>query len=584
MLGQSEELLEVLVDLERAKEKERDSRFESEALLEGLRAITVAASADEMFANLLDVLRKALGFDDAFILTASDGNIFNVIATTDPMFRETSWAQGAMFERVLTGSPVALFDVARTPEWETQPLRVKARTKSALHAPLYTLKSMALFVCISKRAGFFNKRHIHLLQRFSPLASHAMIGVEARELTIAQEVLETSRRRLESIIATLPIGLLLFRGEKILTVNRAFERLVGPLDVNMSLSRMLGERGLSQTLVADVLTGNLFPGVECILGASENDARLVKLTLWDGPLYTNASSEERLLVVEDVTERKATEEALRYAAFQAGVAESATSILHNIGNAITGISNRSRRLRNDASGLLEAATMLDKIRLEIIRSDQKNLPKLADAIGEASRAIRAAVTEDIQGSADIIGEGVAHIAEIITIQQGAASPERLATGFCLRRLLEDAVAMQADSLEQLGITLELDLDPELSHLILPRNQFLQAVVNLVKNSCEALQSCNAPATKLITLAARPTTNGRFLLRVTDTGCGMDKSHSARLFSLGYSVKNGGHGYGLHSVANFVQSLNGTIAARSEGTGKGMEVRIELPVCVTRSFQ
>lgn len=588
MAAQSEKLLEALVDLERAKQHERESRFESEALLEGLRAITTASSAEAMFASLLGVFRDAIGFDNAFILQADSngGSTFRVVATTDPIFNWTAWKQGAMFRRIVTGPPVALFDISRVPEWMEQPMAVKACVKSALHAAFH--QSSALFVCTSKTPGFFSKKHIHLLQRFSPLASQAMISLAARELSVKQEILERSRLRLTNIIATVPIGLLLFRGDEILTTNPAFHRLVGQVGSNTSLRHVLAKSGLPNKLVAAILAGSPFTNSECVVGASSKDARLRNLSLSAVQVYGDGNhrhgySEERLLVVEDISERKATEETLRYTAFQAGVAETATSILHNIGNAITGICNRARRLHDDANGLLDAASLLDHIQHELLSPQAGSISQLAGIVGEASRSLRAVVTEDIQANADVIGEGVKHIAEIITIQQGAASLERNATAFCLRRLLEDAVTMHADTLQKYGIDVDIDLDPQLTQVVLPRNQLLQTLVNLIKNSREAIQArMDQIDDKRITLSARLSADNLFLLRVIDNGCGMGPEQLPYLFCYGYSTKQGGHGYGLHWVANFVQSLSGRITAHSSGSGKGMDIRIELPIHITSS--
>lgn len=582
MAVQSEELLEALVDLARAKEHERESRFESEALLEGLRAIATAPSAEAMFDGLLAVFRDAIGFDDAFILQAEGhgGDIFKVVATTDPIFNWTAWVQGPLLRRVIAGPPVALFDVTRVAEWMRQPVPVKARVKSALHAAFH--RSSALLVCTSNTPGFFSKKHIHLLQRFSPLASQAMISLAARELSVKQEMLERSRLRLKNIIGTVPIGLLLFRGDKILTTNPAFHRLVGPAEPNAPLSQTLAELGLPAHLRARVLAGDVFTNGECAVGAPGKGARLLNVSVSavhvHGGSGANRPAGERLLVVEDIGERKAAEEALRYTAFQAGVAETATSILHNIGNAITGICNRAGRLRQDAGGLLEAAGLLDRICLQLLGPQIDDPAKLAAILGEASQALRAAVTEDIQVNAEAIGEGVKHIAEIITIQQGAARPERNATAFCLRRLLEDAVTMHADTLHKYGIRVDIELDSKLTEVVLPRNQLLQAVVNLIKNSREALQtSTDRCEHKRIALSARPIPRNRFRLRIVDNGCGMEPEQLPNMFYYGFSAKQGGHGYGLHWVANFVQSLSGRITAHSAGKGKGMDVCIELPV-------
>lgn len=580
MSVQNEQLLEALVDLERVKERERESRFESEVLLEGLRAITVAANADRMFSSLLEIFSKAIGFDDAFILVLED-NALKVIATTDPIFRWTTWTPSGLFQRVLAGSPVALFDIARAPEWSAQPPLVKERVKSALHGSFYTPKAPAVFVCVSQQPSFFAKRHIHLLQRFSPLASQAMISLEARELIVKQEALEQSRYRLESIIATVPIGLLHFHREKVLTVNKAFRRLFrrDHIDAALPVARLLAEIGLPDPVIDRVRAGHSFANLECSLGIPGEDSRIANVSLSDTHFYDNG--EERLLVIEDITDRKSAEETLRYSAFQAGVAEMATSILHNIGNSITGIVNRARRLRRGTGELLELVSVLDHIGSEI-KHDSRKLPQLLEVLGNANRVLRDVVSQEIEQSSDFIGEGVEHIAEIITIQQGVASPERSAISFSLARCLEEAVAMQRDTLQKYSILAEINVAMELAEVTLPRNQLLQAVINLVKNSREAIQERTDLARAglgRIVLNAKTVAENRFALCVADNGCGLECERLAGLFRFGYSSKQRGTGYGLHWVANFVRSLGGIITAHSPGRNAGMEIRIELPIKV-----
>jgi signal transduction histidine kinase len=67
------------------------------------------------------------------------------------------------------------------------------------------------------------------------------------------------------------------------------------------------------------------------------------------------------------------------------------------------------------------------------------------------------------------------------------------------------------------------------------------------------------------------------LTVEDNGCGIEASRLTTIFQRGESSKKSGSGFGLHSVATFVQSLNGSIRAESEGEGLGSAIIIEMPI-------
>ena len=66
-MSEPERLREALIDIERSRDRERQLRLESEALLTGLRALTVAESAADMFAGLCAAFQPILSFQDAFV-------------------------------------------------------------------------------------------------------------------------------------------------------------------------------------------------------------------------------------------------------------------------------------------------------------------------------------------------------------------------------------------------------------------------------------------------------------------------------------------------------------------------------------
>ncbi len=177
----SERTLEVLLDLERARQREHQLRIESEALLEGLRAITFSNSTETLFSGLVEVLHQLFEFDEAFILQLrDDGRLHPVISTAGEVM-ECVWRPRAMLKRVLGGKPSAVFDVNQVPEWKETGLATRLPIKSALHIHLHTGHHPAILVCAHHNARYFGPRHIKLIGRFSPLIAQALMTLDLKQ-------------------------------------------------------------------------------------------------------------------------------------------------------------------------------------------------------------------------------------------------------------------------------------------------------------------------------------------------------------------------------------------------------------------
>jgi signal transduction histidine kinase len=103
---------------------------------------------------------------------------------------------------------------------------------------------------------------------------------------------------------------------------------------------------------------------------------------------------------------------------------------------------------------------------------------------------------------------------------------------------------------------------------------LQILVNLVRNAKYACDE-SGKTEKLIILRIAPAAEG-VRISVIDNGVGIPAENMDRLFTHGFTTRQSGHGFGLHSGALAAQELGGTLHAESDGSGRGAAFILELP--------
>ncbi|MBW2466879.1 MAG: response regulator [Deltaproteobacteria bacterium] len=178
----SSALHEALLNLDRARKQEQCLKEESDALLQGMDIIISSESTTKAFNMVLEVLKNLLGFDDAFVLREQGDGCLSVVASSSSQFENSVWQPGAMFKHVLAGNSVNIGDISNSTDWQAQPTEIRQNVSSALHTPFKTTTERAMLLCTSSQEGFFNKSHIKLLERFSPLAGQALYNIEINDL------------------------------------------------------------------------------------------------------------------------------------------------------------------------------------------------------------------------------------------------------------------------------------------------------------------------------------------------------------------------------------------------------------------
>lgn len=110
------------------------------------------------------------------------------------------------------------------------------------------------------------------------------------------------------------------------------------------------------------------------------------------------------------------------------------------------------------------------------------------------------------------------------------------------------------------------------HVLGSPSKFKQAIMNMVKNSIEAIQ---AKENGIVGISAHAE-EGMVVIRISDNGDGMEEEQIAKLGEPYYSTKTKGTGLGLMVTFRIIEVMKGTLEFRSE-KGKGTEALIRFPL-------
>jgi two-component system, NtrC family, sensor kinase len=270
----------------------------------------------------------------------------------------------------------------------------------------------------------------------------------------------------------------------------------------------------------------------------------------------------------------------RESAHRAGMAEIASDVLHNVGNAVNSANCSIELLEQQlqaskVTGLERAAALLAEQAphaAAFFARDPRG-PKLVEYLVNLSESLRRE-RQGNQVEVDRLRETVRHIRDAIASQQEHAERSDFRQEVALAALVTHALQLNREGLEAAHVQVQLDLPP-LPELQLNKSKTTQILVNLIRNAVQAMQDQPADARRL-TLAARLDDDGGLEIEVRDSGMGFDADVHARLFTHGFTTKPEGHGFGLHYCANAVKEAGGAITARSPGRGRGATFVVRIP--------
>ena len=265
----------------------------------------------------------------------------------------------------------------------------------------------------------------------------------------------------------------------------------------------------------------------------------------------------------------------------AGMADVATGVLHNVGNVLNSVSVSAtvvaeRLRRSKISKLCRAAAMMREQHghlVDYLTTDPKG-KLIPEFINTVSEELAGEQTELI-ARMDTVGEHIKHIKEIVAMQQSYAKVSGAYENLSATTLVEDALRINATAFDRHRINLVKEFAENVPIVCVDRHKVLQILINLFRNAKHAMEEQNGKQRDL-TVRVGLGPSGMVRITVTDTGVGIPPENMARIFNHGFTTKQDGHGFGLHSGANAAREIGGNLTARSAGPGQGAEFTLEVP--------
>jgi two-component system, NtrC family, nitrogen regulation sensor histidine kinase NtrY len=387
-----------------------------------------------------------------------------------------------------------------------------------------------------------------LVESFNRMASElelsrGQIVASARELTEANVALEQRRRLMETILATIPSGVLSLDAERRVThANPALRRIFrqDALQANGSESGFLPGASLQEVVPPEAwedLSHLLRRADRMGSVSSQMDIQTQRSQL--NVAVTAAALEhagQRLgyvIVFEDLSD-------LLKAQKQAAWREVARRVAHEIKNPLTPIALSAERIRRH----LERGHPPDDASLEVIAN-------CAETIAGAVETVRTLVDE------------FSSLARFPASQPQASD---------INAIVESALDMFSGRLD--GTRVQTFLAPGLPKVMADPEAIKRAVANLVDNAAEAMRDSMVREVQIST--ALLNSHDAVEVVVADSGHGVTHEMKERLFMPYFSTKNRGTGLGLAIVSRIAEEHGGTIRVE-ENQPAGARFILELPL-------
>ena len=199
----------------------------------------------------------------------------------------------------------------------------------------------------------------------------------------------------------------------------------------------------------------------------------------------------------------------------------------------------------------------------------RQLPSYLGQLAEHLAAERTMVLTEM----DSLRKNIEHIKDIVAMQQSYAKVSGVAETIKVTDLVDDSLRMNAAALARHDVKVIREYE-EIPAISVEKHKVLQILVNLIRNAKYACDESGRVDKQLIVRVTHEAERVR--VAVIDNGIGIPPENLIRIFAHGFTTKETGHGFGLHSGALAAKEMGGSLGVESDGPGRGATFTLELP--------
>lgn len=298
-----------------------------------------------------------------------------------------------------------------------------------------------------------------------------------------------------------------------------------------------------------------------------------------------------MVAFNDVTDQVLREQQLtrvsEQEAEQRGRMEIAGSVLHDIGNAVSGLSTYVSRMMGDTTWreITELKRLSDLLDTEAQALDTALGAERREALSTFLAEIISKLEErgrELRRAADDMAQALDHVSETLALQRQYAQEwvSEDTEPVNVVRLVEDAVAMQLGGFEKRGVSLRRHYPGQPVLTDGDRTKLVRVFINLLKNALESFdepaQEPSEPREIRVQISQTDPPERRVVVTIADNGAGFAEPPESLYRETRSSDKPGGSGMGLFAAKRIIEAHDGTLTMTSAGVGHGVSAEVTLP--------
>ena len=174
--------------------------------------------------------------------------------------------------------------------------------------------------------------------------------------------------------------------------------------------------------------------------------------------------------------------------------------------------------------------------------------------------------EVLQAVQAIIRDGTRASSVLVRIRGLLRRGERSRERSDINEIIREVIALLGGELRRNGASLRTEMPGNLPPVVVDRVLLQQVILNLMMNAVEAMRAVSDRA-RVLRIRTEEQPSGSIVVRVQDSGVGLDPKHSSRMFEAFYTTKVQGIGMGLTISRSIIEAHGGRLwAVANDGPG------------------